>query len=369
MKALAKALCALLPLVALASTAACSAPDDGDDATEEATSAVAPAKLDVYLRIVESKLIFDTHVEAFGVKKGTALDITCRDEHFDLVSKPSLFDAGWTPEKALDFAETVQGARYRDYVLASCRNASTQVLGWFGKGRDIELSVSDTLLNERYEPSELPLVFEYTTLGSDAAPTYYSCDSDFTRTQLDENDDAKLWEVSVSCKRRQAPTKKELGPIDFVKHPGIYASVSSYESWMLPPVAGTQASVEHVRDALLAQVGEGKYSGAMKTLSKACGLEITKTADGLAISHTIKSSNRTRTLELKAENLLGFVEGDLFSDPIRASGELVGKFAAVETRDSKGDSTVIRFEKNTTLDALVVRIDGSEAYCRRLVAE
>ena len=40
--------------------------------------------------------------------------------------------------------------------------------------------------------------------------------------------------------------------------------------------------------------------------------------------------------------------------------------AAAEFRDAKGESIVVRFEKNTNAEAMVVRIDGAEAYCRRL---
>lgn len=35
--------------------------------------------------------------------------------------------------------------------------------------------------------------------------------------------------------------------------------------------------------------------------------------------------------------------------------------------ETRGESVVVRFEKNDDLEGLVVRIDGSEAHCRRLV--
>lgn len=109
-----------------------------------------------------------------------------------------------------------------------------------------------------------------------------------------------------------------------------------------------------------------RFKGAMSTLGKTCKLAVSKTADGLLVEHTIESSNRTRRLELKADALLGFVEGDVFADPIRISGEATGTFAAAEFKDDNGESVVVRFEKNTNVEGQIVRIDGSEAYCRRL---
>lgn len=136
---------------------------------------------------------------------------------------------------------------------------------------------------------------------------------------------------------------------------------------MLPPVAPTKASFEKARDAMLAKVGKGTYSGAMSTLQKTCKVEIDAASGALTIAHTIESSNRTRRLELKTEDLLGFASGEVYEDPIRVKGDPNGTFAAAEFKDADGKSVVVRFEKNDGLDALVVRIDGSETYCRRLV--
>jgi hypothetical protein len=135
---------------------------------------------------------------------------------------------------------------------------------------------------------------------------------------------------------------------------------------MLPAVQSNAATLEKVRTALLAKVPDGKYAGAMSTLSKLCQLDVKKTSDGLDVDHTIVSSNRTRHLQLRAEDLLGFVEGDVYSDPIRITGEKIGKFAAAEFKDDKGGSFIVRFEQNTNADAKIVRINGSDAYCRRL---
>lgn len=107
----------------------------------------------------------------------------------------------------------------------------------------------------------------------------------------------------------------------------------------------------------------------MSTLTKTCKMKVQKTAEGLTVDHTIVNGDRTRHLELKAADLVGFVEGELYADPIRVKGEPTGKFAAAEFRDTKGGSFVVRFEDNATLDATVVRINGSEAYCRRLARQ
>jgi hypothetical protein len=361
-----KSLVAFLPILAIATSLGCAAPDSdsNDETLDELRGATT---VSVYLRIAESKVVFSSKVESFGVKDGASLDLPCETRSFYLNSKPSLY-AGWSPESAAAFSEDVAGSKFREYQTASCRNADTHVFGWFAKERELEFTVPEQLLNEKYKPAKLPLMLQIAPLGS-GAPTYYACNGAFKKTLIGETDNAKRFDIEASCKRRSAPTDGELGPIDFINAPGPYAALASYKPWMLPPVASTKANFERIRNALLAKVAEGKYSGAMSTLSKRCDLEVNATADGLSIDHTIQSSQRTRHLELKADNLLGFVEGDLYPDPIRVSGTPQGKFAAAEFRDSKGESVVVRFEENNTLDGLVVRIDGSETYCRRLAKE
>lgn len=361
------ALCVLVS-AALASVGCSSASDSpaDDSSTDDDNEVVAGNALKVYVRIAESKIVFDSKVESFGVKGAKALDLPCTTQAFNLTSKPSLYD-GWSPDKAASFGEEIEGAKFREYITASCRNAETQVFGWFGKEREYEFTVPEQLLDKDYKPKSLPLILQYGAIGAD--PTYFSCDGAFKKTLIGETENAKRYDIEATCKKRPAPTKGELGPIDFIKSPGPYAAVASYKPWMLPPVVANKASFDRVREAVLAKVPAGKYSGAMSTLSKLCDLEVKATGDTITIDHTIKSSNRTRHLELKAEDLLGFVEGDVFADPIRASGTPQGTFAAAELRDGKGESVVVRFEKNTSLDAMVVRIDGAEAYCRRLVKQ
>jgi hypothetical protein len=355
-------------LVAVVGAAGCSAEPSADaTAVGDMAETDAPTTLTLSMTVADSKVDFGTHVEAFAVTGARSLSLPCRNAAFALTSKPSLYDEGWSPDEYAKFADDVAGAKYRDYVFASCRDGSTQAIGWFARSRDVELSVTDQLLDEDYDATKLPLVIQLTSIGSDDPPAYYSCGGSFEKKLVEETDDASRYDISVTCKKRREPTKSQLGPVDFVAQPGAYAAVASYDGWTLPAVASTKASFSRVKDALLAAVPEGEYSGAMSTLSKLCDLDIRATSDGLVVDHTIESSNRTRHLELQADDLLGFVEGDLYADPVRPKGDATGTFAAAELRDADGGSFVVRFEHNDGRDAEVVRINGSEAYCRRLV--
>jgi hypothetical protein len=355
-------------LVAVVAAAGCSPPSSEATAEGDMAETDSPTTLTLSLTIADSKIVFATHVEAFALSAPGSLSLPCRDQAFSLTSGPSLYDDGWSPDAYAKFADDVEGATFRDYVFASCRDASTQAIGWFAKSRDVELSVTDQLLDEDYDATKLPLLIQLASIGSDDPPAYYSCGSSFEKKLIDETEEAARYDVSVTCKKRRAPSKRQLGPLDFIARAGAYAAVASYEGWMLPPVASTEASFSRVEDALLAAVPEGKYTGAMSTLSKLCDLEVKATADGLVVDHTIESSHRTRHLALDADHLLGFVEGDLHGDPIRPKGAATGRFVAAEFRDDDGGSFIVRFERNDGRDAQVVRINGPEAYCRRLVA-
>lgn len=342
----------------------CSASTEGDDAAASDEQAATAATIDFALTIAESKEVFSSHVLSFAVRGAGGMDLPCRDRSFFLTSKPSLY-AGWSPADAASFSEDASGADFREYIFASCRDAGTQALAWFGKEREYELTVSEQLLDKDYQPSKLPLLVQLQKLGTNAS-TYYSCASDFEKTLVAESPTAKKFDIALSCKKVNAPSKGQLGPIDFISSPGPYSTIASYREWMLPAVASSPENLAKVRDDLFAKVGEGTYSGAMSTLSKKCEIKIAKTADGLVVDHTIVSSHRTRHLELKASDLLGVTEGDVYADPIRITGTPQGKFVAAEFRDEKGESLTIRFEKNDALDGQIVRINGSEAYCRRL---
>ena len=63
---------------------------------------------------------------------------------------------------------------------------------------------------------------------------------------------------------------------------------------------------------------------------------------------------------------LDFKRIDL-NEPMALRVELT--FIGIAAGIGKGGSLVVRFEANTSLDAKIVRINGSETYCRRLVKE
>jgi hypothetical protein len=355
----------LSSLLLLAVTAAgCVEPSSSDAETED--DEVNAASLKVYLKIAESKIVYTSHTESFGVR-GTNLDLGCRTRAWYMSSKPSLYDNGWSVAKAGDFSEDHPDADLKEYILATCRDADTQIIGWFGKHREYEFTVPEQLLDDDYKASRLPLILQQSKLDGSGTPQYYTCNGAFSKKLLGETANAKHYDIEVKCKKREAPSKGELGPLDFIKEPGPYAHIASYKTWMLPQVASTKQNFDKARDAMLSKVDVGTYKGAMSTLGKTCKLAVSKSGDNLIVEHTIESSNRTRRLELKPDTLLGFVEGDVFADPIRISGAPVGTFAAAEFKDDKGESVIVRFENNTSIEGQIVRIDGSEAYCRRLV--
>jgi hypothetical protein len=358
---------ALLSFFLISALACAGCSGDGsasaDDSEDTGELRDGEASLTLRITIAASKQLFTTRTEAFTIGEG-AQGLPCRSREFHLTSKDSLYKNGWSVEQAARFSENEPGADFREYPFAACRDAKTEILGWFGKERDIEFSVPEQLLDDDYKPTDLPLYLRRKEIGGRSAD-YFKCDSAFEKRQIGETETAKRYEMSMKCKAIREPSKGLRGPIEFISSPGPYAAKATYASWMLPPVTSTPESLEKVRTALFATVGDGKYAGVMSTLSKRCNIELKKTSDGLDLNHTIVSSNRTRRLELRAENLLGFVEGDVYSDPNRIT-EVTGKFAAAEFRDDKGGSLVVRFEKNEGAEAQIVRINGPEAYCRRL---
>src|SRR5689334_2827091 len=85
-----------------------SSSENGDEASGD--DEVNAASLEVYLRIAESKIVYDSHTESFGVR-GASLDLGCRTRAWYMDSKPSLFDDGWSVEKAGDFSEDKPDAK------------------------------------------------------------------------------------------------------------------------------------------------------------------------------------------------------------------------------------------------------------------
>lgn len=355
-------------VLALAAVVGCAPPAEEAATSEgELTSA---QSLELVIHIADSKdqVLYGYESVDISVRDaaGGAV-IPCRNRSFTLDSVPSLYE-GWSKENAAAFKDSVPLAKYRVYVAEACRSGNEEVIAWFGSEREYETELEYALLRDDYDAKKMPLLLEATDLTTGAA-TYYACDEAATKTKVGENSHANLYDVTSTCKRTTAPTAQQRGPIDFLKDPGLFAARASYRPYKLPAVASNAATYAQAKSALLAKVSAGTYDGAMSTLGKRCGMTIEDTPKGLAITHTIKSSNRARRLLLTPENILGYLEGDLYADPIRPEGDVTGTFAAVELLDPKGEPTVLRFEKNDVLDGSVVRIDGAEAYCRRLVAE
>src|SRR5688500_8440295 len=114
---------------------------EGEDIGDETAAAVSgPASLNVSLTIAESKEVFSSSVIAFAVNDGGALTLPCRDRSFSMSSKPSLH-SGWSPDKAADFDDSVAGQTFHEYETAACRDAQTEVLGWFPHEREFEFIV------------------------------------------------------------------------------------------------------------------------------------------------------------------------------------------------------------------------------------
>lgn len=336
-----------------------------DESTDEALAQ--GGKFELSLTVAESKETFSSRVERFGavVTQGSRqTQLPCRERAFGLMSKESLY-GGWSPDRAAAFADDVAGAKFHDYTYASCRDANTEAFVWFSRDRDIAMLISDELLEDDYSESKMPLVVELQTIGK-ADRSTFACAAR-TKTPVGETAHEKTFDMRIACKKRPALSAAERGPIDFVARPGAWGAVASYKSWALPSVPATQASLTRVKTALLKMVEGGSYDGVMSTLSKGCAVKVSSVEDELTIEHTIVGSTpRTRTLKLQTANLLGFVEGDVFADPIRIQGPAIGKYAAAEFLDAKGKPVVVRFEKNTSKEGQIVRINGSEAYCRRL---
>jgi hypothetical protein len=359
---------ALFSTVAVA-VAGCSGTEgETSEATgDEAVAVSDGANLTLELTLSESKQLYVARVESFLVRDGAG-SLPCREQDFFLTSPQSLYAKGWSPDRAADFAESGPNAKFRMHEIASCRDARTEVLAWFGKERDDDLPVASALAQADYDARALPLLLRRVSL-EDGQAKYFACDGAFQRTKAGETATETRYDVKATCRRTQTPTRGQLGPVEFISSPGPYAAYASYYPWRLPAVASTPAKFETVRAALLAKVAAGKYAGAMSTLAKGCSVAIEAVGDKLVLEHVTESSQRTRRLELEASALRGFVEGDLFADLIRAEGEKVGRFAAAEFEDGKGGSVVVRFEQQSGREGKVVRIDGRTTYCRRLAAQ
>lgn len=321
----------------------------------------------INLVIHDSKQVFLTTPKSFEIAVGNS-PLACKDMAFYLGTSVSLFESGWDVAQTDRFAD-VTGPGFRNYIFARCRNADTEYVAWFGGHREFEFLVSEQLLDKNFDPSKMPLIVRARSLTG-GSPSYYRCQTARSRVLIDDKPTHATYQVKMDCAASRV-SKSELGPIEFIDNPGPFAHIAAYRGYALPAVSSTPASFARVKSSLLNLVPQGKFKGAMSTLRKTCDLEISVNGDTLFIDHTITTGRaRTRRLELKSQDLLGAVEGALYADPIRyrAGEKSVGRFAAAEFRTEKG-SLVMRFDQFEGLDGQVVRINGSEAYCRRLVRQ
>ncbi len=321
------------------------------------------------LEIHEGKITFWNKVEKFKFLPGAdaLVQLGCRNQDFYLTSVESLYK-GWDVANAFDYRDSFPGADFREYTFADCRNKDSQAFLWFPKERDNELTIPDELLEDDYDSTQLPLNVQLWNLV-DGSKKYFKCAGERSKEYVSENEEFKIFNVKVDCAPVDTIAKKLRGPIDFTSEPGPYGAPGSYRGRMLPPLAPTTENLVKITQALLAKIPAGKYAGKMSTLTKLCEVEIKLTNDALEITHTTITSSgtrRERKLSLKAEDILGFTEGDLFEDLNGIEGDPVGKYSAGEFREPKKAPVSVRFEQNDGLDGKVLRINGATTYCRRL---
>lgn len=332
-----------------------------------AGSEAAEAEADLNIVIQESKVLFISRVQEYDLKvRGSHvgdLGLPCRSRSFFLLGGGSLYK-GWNPAKARENDD--ETGKMHEYIISTCRNRDIEGLLWFEKPRDIEHNVPEQLAYEDFEPSKNNLLVQIRSI-KDSKKSFYRCGQKVKKELLKAGEKSNTYRLTAKCEAAEV-TEKLRGPVDFVNNPGAFAAKASYRGWMLPSVASDSASFEKASKNLLTHVPSGKYSGVMKTLGKTCDIEISVKDGVLSLTHTMTATAKpiTRRLSFKAENLIGAVSGDVYEDPIRIEDKAVGRFAAAEFVNEKNEITILRFEKNTNKEGLIVRIDGSESYCRRL---
>lgn len=329
-----------------------------------------PAAPALQLRIVQrdSKVTFASKTMRFLMTVGSGVSantIECRDRGAWMQDMNQDLLKGWKPEAA-----TSNPKAKGEYIqIASCRSAKMEAIGWFGIPREYTFNISEQLQQKDYQPAALPL--QMRLRETSGGEHYYSCSTGLSRWKTGEGHGYDEFTVTVACDPIAKLAAAQTGIPDFLTTPGPYAAIAGYRLWPLPWTAGTKQNFDSVAGELLKLVPAGTYSGAMSTLGKTCELKIERIARGLKITHVIEASktsskSRTRVVELSPEALIGSAEGDVFKDPIRIN-EPAGKMVAAEFRKDPVNSLYVMFEKRTDGDGLVVRINGPEAYCRRLV--
>lgn len=324
------------------------------------------ADAQITLVIRESKVLFTHRTDAFRFDLlNPAQSLPCRTRYM-YISTPQPLWTGWNPKLSRQEAAAVS-ERGQEYHFSSCRTATLEAFAWFpGEPERYEGGNDYRLLRPEYDPRRRPLRVRLRDLQSGGVRDFV-CDGDRTRVQTDETEKSIGYEITQGCRAGAAPDAAERGVPDFVSAPGPFAALISYRGGMLPSVASTPDSLKDAAAKLFARIPEGRYAGVMSTLSKTCAVAVRKDGDVLYVEHTITTGKpRTRRLELKAADLLGFVEGEVYADPIRVENEAAGDFAAAEFRTGKAESLILRFEKKLNKEGQILRINGPEAYCRRL---
>lgn len=313
----------------------------------------------------DSKILYISKTMSFSIliKDGAkSRSVTCRDSSSYIPDFGQDLLKGWDPAQAL--ATTRVGLQ--SFSVADCRTNDLEILGWFPNATEDDYIVSEQLVRKDYKPAKQPLALRVRTAKGETQ--MYSCMKNFTRKKTGEGENYIEFTVNQACERISDVPASQTGMIDFITTPGPFAAIAGYRGWQLPWLERTEKNFEKSIDALLAQVPAGTYGGVMSTLSKTCDVKIERTPGKLTITHTINSSKRKRTVELVAANLLGAAEGPVFKDPIRVSASEMGRMAAAEF-ENKGKSLFVMFENRTDSDGQVARLNGSEAYCRRLVSK
>lgn len=336
--------------------------------SDAARGAGSPDDLSFSLVIRESKLVYDSHVVAFAAELksvGTQKEsVECRDSSSYLLDVPVDLRSGW--DSTPGWTGGRAAPRNQESVIVTCRNQKYEIMGWFAEARDTELLVSDELVSKDYSPAKLPLLVR---VKSSQGVQFFSCGSKFVKTLTGETANYTEHTISEACSPIRDLAKKDTGIVDFVSAPGSFAAVAAYRQWPLPWQPITSKTFEATVDSLLKNVPAGEYSGAMASLGKTCDLKIERLPGKLKVTHTMTSTSRprVRTLEITADSMLGAAEGPVFKDPNRVLPDDSGRMAAIEFKKDSRSSSHMMFEKRTDLDGLVVRLNGSEMYCRRLV--
>jgi hypothetical protein len=331
----------------------------------------AKSQVELDLTVKDSKIVFDTKVDSFALKNlAENQSFECRESAISLESTKNVLK-GWDPQ-GFDFDQYSKSKDgYASYRFATCRDAKTQYLIWFvdqkpmAKDGSFWGEISYFFIQKGFQLAKHDLVIEKLSLDKNLK-TYFACKKTISRSKLSENEKFTSYKVSTTCDEEDAISSTGLA--DFIADPGLFAPILSYRGEILPAVTADQKKYEAVVGNLLKLIPEGTYTGVMSTLAKTCETKISFENGVLDIEQTMTvGQRRTRSLQLTADDLLGFVDGPVFKDPIRIEESQIGIMSAAQFKGKKGVPVTLRFEQNDTKDGLIFRINGSESYCRRLV--